>query len=762
MNRCIGDRRRYDIQTNECNGADDGSSLIYDPVDLRNFEEKEPYDPDETDTVFTMVDVDYYADMAYWLDHMRPMLLYSMAPVSASSQDNCSSSFTFENDHLAFQSHGGYCTRHAIWNYGADYCRSIYAGRVSWYRVIRYALPASRVVIALAPVVQMPERYSWMSWMAPRHDLCRHVFTHKGEGNSWTAFRFWTSKGLMVSVAASGPDSCAVTVPWDKFSEVIDTMRVLGGARVPEHTVHEICGPRAFLLCKYAADYIKFQHRLDNIHRGIDTVTSAPDLDSHGPCPCPNCVDPKQRGPNDSVHLKCGEHDSVKEKDTVTLAAPSCMVDKVGATAVAVAPIRDKGAAKEASQGRVLKPQADAAARVKPAMVRPYVEAFIRCLMLRLRKVDPYNEEQVLARVKPSVRDATAAGFAERLTDAAKRTQAFIKAETYPERKSPRLITPLNAALQARMYKYAYALQDALHEETWFAFGTSLPSLAKRIADKSRDAYCVIETDYSKYDGTITRMAREIERKVYEAYFPGHRAELAELAKWQQHVKVSVKGVHYDSGFSRSSGAPDTCLMNSILNLFSLFLCIGTDAFSSAVVGGDDGVIFVPESKKKLIVDGDCPALRAASASVGFDIKCSVKRRTDTFSFLARRFSFGCPHSICQPDRLLPKLHILAHPNIPAKFLKARYRMKLDSLMLSDANTPVVGDVLRREISKLPDTKGVKIPDEYTRDDAWWAAIRLEGPWPNEAQPWMAHDVARYVRENGGKVECVHQPKASP
>jgi hypothetical protein len=754
IEKCLRGRKRFDIQSNRSTGSEYGSSLVFDPVDV--IPEVLPRQvEDDEDVVYTMIDVDFHTDMNYWIDCGRPILCYTMLPTCAAGLSGASSNYTFEDNKCCFRSHGGFCANHEIWDYGADICVSTYEGRTTWTKVMRYAMPAGRGVVALIPLLSMQESHEHLARMAPRHRLRRHVFNHKGTGMNWTAFKVWTRKGLDVTVAAAGPDSRAVTLPWGSFSEVIDTLRVLGGARVPEHTVHSICGSHSYLLCKYARDYLDYGHVLDTVHRGTDTVTEEAGDPGMGKCTCKVCVPPTDRGPNDPCHYKIGEHDSVDMKDTVSVFASGVMVDKVGATAVAVAPIRDKGAADKAAMERVVQPQQASAIRQDPKKVLPYIKPFVEALLKRIPKLDPVSEEEVLKRVKPSAREATAEGFRMKLTSLAGKIKPFIKGETYPEAKAPRLITPLHPALQSRLYKYAYALQDALHGQQWFAFGTTLPELGKRIAEMTRHAAFVVETDYSKYDGTIQSVARKVEQAVYAAYFPGHVGELRQLAKAQQHQEATVKGIKYDTGHSRSSGSPDTCLMNSILNMFSMFLAIGESAFDYALVGGDDGIVAVSESRRKLIQNGDCPSIRAASQSCGFDIKCSVKARDETFSFLARRFEFGGPDSICQPDRMMPKVHVLNHPNIPTKFLASRYRMKLESLILSDGNTPVIGDMLRQELGKLKGQKMVPVPDEYCRDGAWWADIMEGGPWPNKLQPWMAGEVARYVKRVGDKLELV-------
>jgi hypothetical protein len=748
---------RFDVQT--CNGQL-GSSAVFDPVDVL----VEPSAATEGGVhrfAYTMVDVDYYINMHEFLSEMKPVCLYTMVPDRAAGDDG-TSTYYFSNNEMTFTAHGGYVATHAVWDYGPDYMNTTWRGVTTHYRVLKYAYERSRSLVVLVPQFTIPERLQWAHAHVTRHTLSRFNFNHPGtKGEDWTAFKYFDASGCHVTVAAAGPDSKCVTVPWNVFSEVVDTLRVLGGDRVPEHTVSQLTNSKhAYLLCGYARQYLDKKHKLSVLHRGLDK-TSPVVVGAPGACPCQNCVDPVVRGPNVSSHYKVGAHESVAEKTTVTAAASSPYVDKVGAATNAAAPIRDKEAAKQAVQERVEKPQQESRRRMDPERIRPFIRPFVAALLLRLPKVDPVTDEEVLRRVKPAARQVTAEGLRERLTKNSKQTKAFIKAETYPEMKAPRLITPLSPELQSRMYRYSYALQDALHGQQWFAFGRTLPSLAQCIAEITRGQPAVLETDFSKYDGTISSLAREVEREVYYAFFPRHRSELKVLGETQVNQLVSVKGVKYSSGTSRSSGAPDTCLMNSILNLFTLYVYMGEAAFEQAVVGGDDGLIVLPSTKCYTSQGGklDCPMLRQIAEAMGFSIKCTVRESGQSFSFLARRFMFGGCDSICQPDRTMSKAHIIGHPNVPPKLVKARLAMKLVSLLGSDANTPVVGDKLRSMLkdtgfSEKDDFSKLKMPAELLASDGWWGKILESGPWPNTAQPWMLDEVTRFLKKNGTLVEA--------
>jgi hypothetical protein len=168
------------------------------------------------------------------------------------------------------------------------------------------------------------------------------------------------------------------------------------------------------------------------------------------------------------------------------------------------------------------------------------------------------------------------------------------------------------------------------------------------------------------------------------------------------------------------------------------------------ILGGDDGLAAVPEDK--------IPLLSELASSCGFLLKCQLRRPGEPFSFLARYFNWDSPNSVCDPARLIPKIHIVPVANVPASQAVARYYQKLTSLIQADGNTPVIGDYLRAELQRITDPKTVAKASKLAKVNTWyqilgWADDGGSACWPNQRESWMEEFIATRAVLNGGKLE---------
>jgi hypothetical protein len=185
--------------------------------------------------------------------------------------------------------------------------------------------------------------------------------------------------------------------------------------------------------------------------------------------------------------------------------------------------------------------------------------------------------------------------------------------------------------------------------------------------------------------------------------------------------------------------------MNSYDNLFVLFCAIGERCFDAAVVGGDDGICMVHSE--------DVDAILNAATKCGFSLKMKVRKPGEPFTLLGRYFSWGSSTTMCDPLRIVPKLHVVSHAGLPEKYWNARYLLKLSSLRESDANTPLIGDFLAKEFARVLALPGsnAQLPRAIIEDD-WRKRIGWEsGNWPNQFAPWMVEVVDQLVAFDGHK-----------
>lgn len=71
--------------------------------------------------VFKMINVDYYADMEYWLTFMKPVIMYTFVPEGVGGQLS-NGSFSCKNDIWNIVRADGSGCEHYLWDYGYEYC----------------------------------------------------------------------------------------------------------------------------------------------------------------------------------------------------------------------------------------------------------------------------------------------------------------------------------------------------------------------------------------------------------------------------------------------------------------------------------------------------------------------------------------------------------------------------------------------------------------------------------------------------------------
>jgi hypothetical protein len=704
--------------------------VIYDPVDIH----QRTTGDISMANYLTMTDVDYYIDLHFYMSFNKPIFINTQQP-EAPTRVKGHSTFYYEDDNMVFQSHGGFSCRHQIWDYSPDYVQYQYRFYTGWFRVLRYSLAYGKSVIVLIPMSSLPWWAYPLSWLAKRAVLRRFRFNHFGDG-CWTAYKIFDQDNLKICVSNSGPHSFSTVLPYAKFCQLCDWYQALQASPIPLSHIHRVTGTDSPVLARFIPDLVKHQFCLDTVHRGVG-ITVDESIDST--CPCDAHIPVEKRVPGADLAIKIGPH-ALKEPKApcIPVVAPALAPEDGNAVGSFV---RDKPAFDAAVLGRIIKPQAEAVARFDDR-VRESFPAFVSYISLIVGALDPLPWEAVEPRLFPDYRSKMRAAFDAPIT--VERTERFIKGETYDKTTDPRMITPLPPNIQAKMYPFTYALQDALHKAPWFAFGRPLPKVAEYIASISSlhcsDGFVAVETDFSRFDGTITQGMRDLEVLIYRQCFPLYADTIGDLVKLTHHLKGKDRACNdADSGFSRSSGAPDTCLMNSILNLFTLFLTGGPQLVdNNCVVGGDDGLAFMPTDLAK--------RHEANASACGFKIKIKINLPPLPFSFLARVFTWGSPNSICDAKRLLSKMHILNHSGVPKQYRLLRLAMKLESLLQTEKNTPIVGPYLMSRLDDITkkmrnDTPEARSLMRRFSDSRFWDQTLENGGWPNLYEPWMSEVV---------------------
>jgi len=284
---------------------------------------------------------------------------------------------------------------------------------------------------------------------------------------------------------------------------------------------------------------------------------------------------------------------------------------------------------------------------------------------------------------------------------------AFVKAESYSKYSAPRNISTIEPKSKLEYSMVQYALAEVLKQQPWYAFGKSNKTIAQRVADICTHANEIANTDFSKMDGHVNNIMRDLEIMILtRAFKPEFTEMVSELHTQQYNVKGTTKhGVKYFSEFTRASGSPETSNFNTIINAFIAYCTYRSmrvngvyytkeQAFTQlGIYGGDDGMSSDIDAAKYM------KTAKAFGQELTID---SVKRHSDGIvTFLSRIYSpevwHGNTDSCCDISRTLLKFHLCTPSGIMNDDVRDMKLVdKCIAYDLTDHNTPILSDFIAR------------------------------------------------------------------
>lgn len=692
-----------------------GSRTYYWAKDL-DVEAGPGVDPSDT-RLHVMVDIDYYYDMPAWLTYIRgPVFLYTFQP-SEVAQDNKEYSYSFDaNGMLTYTVSGGAVYTHQVWNYSSDVisCSQTFLGlplRTTVYNVDKRYMDKNHQMVLMTPIV----RFHWLgAYLANMLGTARLSRLDMFDGK-YNVLKVRTKETMLLSVGRPSTYLCA-TLPLTTFDGLAALARV-GKFDINQHQVFKQYKDelRSAVLLEYIKDGIK--------PKDVTVFTVEDGVNRY-------IIDPP---------FVLG----TTKPSMVSFMRPIVMGSYVPDINLA----NEQAMVKE----RVEKPRAPAkqpgttlpgiVARAKAAFLDHLVPASKRHLQ------HPYSIEEVYERQNsPSQRRILDTAD---LTDPKRIIKNFSKKEPYPGIKPPRPISQINGTDKLHYSRYTYTVADLLHDYKWYAFGTSNRAICERVSEVCMPALHVVKSDFSKFDGHVSWVLRELEHEVLLALFaPEYHSEIQDLHESQYGMKAFCPlGTVYEQFTARASGSPETSIMNSIINAFVNFLAlymmrVGTKDEQSdwawehlGIYGGDDG----------LTADVDVKQLQRASKMCFLEIACEpVMRGEFGVTFLARDYSpdvwFGDRNSMCSLHRQLSKLHLTVH--LPPTVTPAmKLAEKLLAYSYTDAQSPIFNQLIEAFKRIFPpsagDTNYLKIwnkqPDlslQYINFEADWMYSVAEQQMP--------------------------------
>lgn len=661
-------KRRYDVSTSsrENKWSVAGSRIVYDSADIG---QKMRNDKRKSKDVVTMIDVDYYCDIAKYAP--ATMLIYTHMPenVAGTTVDghyycSCEDGIAELNECVK----GGARYKSQLWDFSPDLVMVKNWLSFTIYAVEKLPQPDAqgRYLVGLFPksTVRIPwwlyDTYfkmccSRIDWgRTPELSRMENV-TQIGDYVVMRTLKQTTDTSSLRHKAIA--DGHSLTLPTRVIAGLLEHVRAHPkdfGTGMVERTLRNAEIPTDCSDCRLLTAYI-----------------------SH-------CTGINYKIPEQMVNYQC--HGAFKLDNLKPVAN---LVHEPIVGNVSVAPVDSFNNDEACVKGRLT----DVANSINPPRdYYRYRDEFVRLLVPIVGKGGPNDEQKVYAEQN---RPRQRARNAKQKINIARNdgVKSFQKKELYSGIKDPRNISTVETSQTVHLSCYTTAFKDDVMMKTpWFMPGYDPKTTSDKICDFVRDARKhgkqIIETDYSRFDGTISRFLREIEFMAMERWVsPARQGELRNLLSFETNQKARTRhGVKYNTRYTRLSGSPLTTIGNSIVNAFVAY-CVyrkeskGRNAAMLAWknIGpkyGDDGLDFAGDFTR-------------VCSSLGLTVKIDV--RDDWVSFCGRVFvdPVTTTTSITAPSRILPKIPAVVKNEGDAG------RNKILGYLVTEGNVPLVGDYLR-------------------------------------------------------------------
>jgi len=285
------------------------------------------------------------------------------------------------------------------------------------------------------------------------------------------------------------------------------------------------------------------------------------------------------------------------------------------------------------------------------------------------------------------------------------KVKTFVKVESYPSYKFPRLINSRSDVFKVFFGPYARLMEEIVYRDPHFIKHIPVPARPKYLKDYvSQSGAKYLITDYSKFERHFTPMVMDaIEIELYRYLLRNFRSVsdtaisvfLGTNHLWNNSFHASIDAC-------RMSGEVTTSLGNGFSNLLLfLYVCYlrGHEDILSirGVVEGDDGLFALHE---RIPTKQDF-------ADLGFDIKLDIVDDVGKAAFCGLIFDTGSNQIIRDPIRFLTKFNAFdsSGKNGSDKIMVSLLRAKVYSAICETPSCPVLWAFLRR---LLRITAGVK------------------------------------------------------
>jgi len=642
--------------------------------------------------VFIMTDVDYYLDMNKYLKYFKPTLIYTFIPSSAGYRDK-ETSYFFKDNRVHYSVSGGASYDHELWDYTGDIITVIddYKNLLV-FDVTQHVIENSpnRRIITILPKVCVP--YPYYRRDITQAPLKRKVITKDGVS--------------FIDCAHSEFYSLAVAGSTESF-EVRKSV------------------------------YQAIEHRLKTKTSGPPTIADVEQL-----------LHQTSRDDEDKSNFKimaCHLH-SIMTKNvefernviaTSTLPthyAPLGMLKTVDSSSpgqAVTSPLAREPALFAAKS--LASDEAMIDGRIKAVMnkTRPpvkfntYREEFIGLVVppeLRHRGVPLPLEDVIALQNKPMQKARTKANEHLFGLYPENRLRAFGKTEPNSSITDGRSITQMSVQLTIMMSAYTYAFKnDRLKNLPSYGPGKTPTEIVDRIREIGADG--LIESDYSRFDGSISQYLQDVVRRIYLLWVAEIHAQPLKANFDQVFMRSAVTshGLKYDAGFGTRSGSPITTDGNTLINMFVSYVALRETGMKKeqawlklGLYTGDDGLnVNLPGMKESLIL---------VTQQFGLKLKVEAAKPDEPVSFAGRTFPHPLTSKSSHQDikRTLVKLHLSSNKGVSRELAAANRAV---GYLTTDANTPLIRawcETVLRYTGQISATESMTSEERFKVENGAW------------------------------------------
>lgn len=605
--------------------------------------------------VIICVDVDYYIDMPRLLCHMTPIMLYTFRPKTRTGTIDGEAAWHTTGDVVTYDVTGGHTYQHRTWDYSASDFLVVEWGCLRVSYAIEKMTPFENNPHDVVVLQPWAIDFLWMPRAAP-------LLTYRNMPTG--TFR----RGNMTRIITDEMDISINSLFYEDAmrrlanSDYVSINEVCGWIRNDKVVMETISPQEAHALSSYwYTEHVVAKRPPPVRHYTRDVLINGLVEPGHGKSPVEDT----------GIHVLDGSTVFVPTRTRATDAA--------------------------AVIERLYNVQQDP---VIGTEIRGWITEFVG--LMAPRALQPLSESEVIARTKKA---STRFGmFKARsnhfLLGLVVRVKAFFKAECYTEFKSPRNISPTDSYHQLNVSRVTLAYKDqVLKRLRWYLPGKDPLEMSNVIAAYFDSPRPRKEHDFSRFDGSITRIVRQlVEVEIYRRSFPDHPDLVAQIEREVYSVYATTSAGTYDPNGSRLSGSPLTTDGNTIINGAMQFCgnrkagMPPAEAFAAIGLGyGDDGAtdaacMIVPVAKECGMVVKEVPTYTPERP---YATICGR-----VFPLRGKNWSFQ------DPLRALGKLGLVNRsPGIdPMSLLAAR----AFCYYITDRNTPVVGKLMAKIVALAP------------------------------------------------------------